>query len=128
LAMAAVVSAAMKTLQRATARRCVGSFGVTSTMRARPIGSRWEKARSLIWSTTLVIPAGARSTQRSTGLNRPGVDDFEGRARYGLQLVQVGVVPPRIRRPLEEPVAPVVGDDQPVTLHRRGDHLGLTRQ
>ena len=47
LAIAAVVSGFMKTLQRATARRCVGSFGVTSTMRARPSGSRWVKDKSL---------------------------------------------------------------------------------
>src|SRR3954471_17493687 len=128
LAMAAVVSAAMKTLHRATARRCVGSFGVTSTMRARPIGSRWEKARSLIWSPTLLIPAVPRSTRRSAGLHGPGVDHFEGGARYGFQLVQVVVVPPRIRRSLEEPVAAVVGDDQSVALHRRGNDPRLTSQ
>ena len=32
----------------AVARRWVGSFGVTSTMRARPSGSRWVK----VWSDT----------------------------------------------------------------------------
>src|SRR5262249_40991116 len=36
-----VVSGSMCTRQRATARRCVASFDVTSTMRARPSGSRW---------------------------------------------------------------------------------------
>ena len=36
LATATVVSGFMKTLHRAVARRCVGSFGVTSTIRARP--------------------------------------------------------------------------------------------
>src|SRR3954468_24442789 len=128
LAMAAVVAAAMKTLHRATARRCVGSFGVTSTMRARPIGSRWEKGRSLIWSPTLVNPAGFGSTRRSAGLHGPGVDDLEGGAGYGLELVQVVVVPPGIRGSLEEPVAPVVGDDQSVTLHRGCDHPGLPGQ
>src|SRR3954463_10600902 len=112
LAMAAVVSAAMKTLHRATARRCVGSFGVTSTMRARPIGSRWEKARSLIWSSTLVIPVPPRTTPDSTRVYRPRVDHFEGGAGNGLQLVQVGVVPARVRCTLEEPVAAVVRDDQ----------------
>ena len=48
LAMATVVSGVMNTLQRATARRCVGSFGVTSTIRARPKGSRWLNR----WSDT----------------------------------------------------------------------------
>ena len=38
--------AARTGLTRATARRCVGSFGVTSTMRALPCSSRWV---SLIW-------------------------------------------------------------------------------
>ena len=36
----------MKTRQRATARRWVGSLGVTSTIRARPSGSRWVRPRS----------------------------------------------------------------------------------
>src|SRR5690349_16508040 len=43
-----VVSGAISTFPLATARRCVGSFGVTSTIRARPSGSRWVKDRSLI--------------------------------------------------------------------------------
>src|SRR3954465_4960609 len=45
-AMADVVSGCMKTLQRAPALRCDGSLGVTSTMRARPSGSRWVNSRS----------------------------------------------------------------------------------
>src|SRR5262245_16606158 len=48
LATATVVSGRMKTLHRAVARRWDGSFGVTSTMRARPNGSRWVK----VWSDT----------------------------------------------------------------------------
>src|SRR3712207_1956909 len=43
-----VVSGSMNTLHRASARRWVGSFGVTSTIRARPSGSRWVK----VWSDT----------------------------------------------------------------------------
>src|SRR5947209_1060086 len=45
-AIIAVVSGFMNTLQRAMARRWVGSLGVTSTMRARPSGSRWVKPLS----------------------------------------------------------------------------------
>src|SRR3954471_11013878 len=58
LAMAAVVSARMNTLHRATARRWVGSLGVTSTIRARPSGSRWVKERSLI-ARILALAEGA---------------------------------------------------------------------
>src|SRR5438094_8852665 len=39
-AIFAAVSASMCTRHRATARRCVASLAVTSTMRARPSGSR----------------------------------------------------------------------------------------
>ena len=42
-AMSDAVSGRISTLQRATARRCVASFGVTSTIRARPNGSRWVR-------------------------------------------------------------------------------------
>src|SRR3954451_21910007 len=42
----AEVSGCMYTRQRATARRWVGSFGVTSTIRARPRGSRCVRPRS----------------------------------------------------------------------------------
>src|SRR5215207_10108634 len=52
LAMAAVVSGFINTLHRASARRCVGSFGVTSTIRARPNGSRCVNDRSLIWTVS----------------------------------------------------------------------------
>src|SRR5437764_8445228 len=45
-AIIAVVSGFMNTLHRAIARRWVGSFGVTSTIRARPNGSRWVKPLS----------------------------------------------------------------------------------
>ena len=44
--MSDVVSAAMYTRPRAIARRWLASFGVTSTMRARPRGSRWVRPRS----------------------------------------------------------------------------------
>ena len=67
LATAMVVSGFMNTLQRATARRWVASFGVTSTMRARPSGSRWVNA----WSDT---------TRESTRLDAP-------RLRPGRQVV-----------------------------------------
>src|ERR1043165_724582 len=40
------VSGFMYTRPRATARRGVASLGVTSTMRARPRGSRWVRPRS----------------------------------------------------------------------------------
>src|SRR5260370_30232783 len=40
-AILAAVSGAMWTRQRATARRWLGSLAVTSTIRARPRGSRW---------------------------------------------------------------------------------------
>src|SRR5579884_4487556 len=46
LATLAVVSGAMSTRQRASARRWVGSFGTTSTTRAPPSGSRWARPRS----------------------------------------------------------------------------------
>src|SRR5580693_8503025 len=46
LATLVVVSGSMETRQRARARRCVGSRGVTSTMRAPPSGSRWARLRS----------------------------------------------------------------------------------
>src|SRR5207245_110941 len=39
------VSVFMRTRQRATARRWVASLGVTSTMRARPSGSRWVNSK-----------------------------------------------------------------------------------
>src|SRR5947209_6504789 len=45
-AMSPVVSGFISTLQRAIARRWVASLGVTSTMRARPRGSRWVNRRS----------------------------------------------------------------------------------
>ena len=55
LAIAIVVSGFMNTLQRATARRWVGSLGVTSTIRAWPSGSRWVNCRSLIVATVVRI-------------------------------------------------------------------------
>src|SRR5439155_15767695 len=46
LATLPVVSGSMNTLHREMARRCVASLGVTSTMRARPSGSRCVRPRS----------------------------------------------------------------------------------
>ena len=46
LATLPVVSGFMNTLHRDMARRWVASLGVTSTMRARPSGSRWVRPRS----------------------------------------------------------------------------------
>src|SRR3954452_17615364 len=60
VATLAVVSGAMKTLQRAMARRWVGSLGVTSTMRARPSGSRWVRPRSGM-ASVYAAPGGVAS-------------------------------------------------------------------
>ena len=64
-----VVSGFMNTLQRATARRWVGSLGVTSTMRARPRGSRWVNDRSLMWIATLVAGTLRRCHSPTTRCN-----------------------------------------------------------
>src|SRR5690606_22101533 len=53
-----VVSGCMCTRARATARRWLGSFGVTSTMRARPSGSRWVRPRSDMPGSLLPRPRG----------------------------------------------------------------------
>src|SRR5439155_21526684 len=45
-AILAAVSASMCTRHRATARRCVASLAVTSTMPARPRGSRWVNSEA----------------------------------------------------------------------------------
>ena len=42
----AAVSASMCTRHRATARRCVASLAVTSTIRALPRGSRWVNSEA----------------------------------------------------------------------------------
>src|SRR3954447_19213475 len=120
LAIAIVVSGFMNTLQRATARRWVGSLGVTSTMRAWPSGSRCVNCRSL--TPTTVLRLGGCSRCR---VNGTGVEDLEVRSGDRLQLVEVVVVPAGARRALEEPVRAVVGDDQPIALHRHRDHTGL---
>src|SRR6478609_1856897 len=70
LAIAAVVSARMNTLHRATARRWVGSLGVTSTIRARPSGSRWVKERSLI-ARSLAPAGGLPGTSAADLAHRP---------------------------------------------------------
>ena len=67
LATLAVVSGAIITLHRASARRCVGSFGVTSTMRAPPSGSRCVRLRS--------------TTARSLGAGPPATAWHSGRPR-----------------------------------------------
>src|SRR3954464_15090494 len=61
------VSGCMYTRHRATARRWVGSFGVTSTIRARPRGSRWVK----VWSDTGRVYGSALRPARGNG---PGPD------------------------------------------------------
>ena len=68
-----VVSGRMCTRPRTTARRWVGSLGVTSTIRALPSGSRWVSPRSDM-GPTLVAPAGTtfiprrRPVRRAAGL------------------------------------------------------------
>src|SRR4051794_6358692 len=119
LAIAMVVSGFMNTLQRAPARRWVGSFGVTSTMWAWLSGSRCVNCRSLT-----PPPYFAAWCSRSR-VHRTGVDDLEARSGDRLQLVEIVVVPALARRTLEEPVRPVVGDDQAVALHRHRDHARL---
>src|SRR5918996_256917 len=57
-----VVSGRMCTRPRTTARRWVGSLGVTSTIRALPSGSRWVRPRSDM-GPTLVVPAGTTFTR-----------------------------------------------------------------
>src|SRR5438874_13103306 len=54
------VSGCMYTRHRATARRWVGSFGVTSTIRARPRGSRCVRPRSDMGRSLLGSPRSGR--------------------------------------------------------------------
>ena len=54
----------------------------------------------------------------------PTLHDLEGATGYPLQLVEVVVVPALVARAGEEPVGAVVGDDQPVVLHRQSDRAG----
>src|SRR5579884_3354005 len=56
-AIALDVSGCIITRQRATARRCDDSFAVTSTIRARPSGSRWVNCDGAIARS--VGPTGA---------------------------------------------------------------------
>src|SRR5688572_10173866 len=68
------VSAFIETRQRATARRWVASLGVTSTMRARPRGSRWVRPTSLM-ALRLVSggapPEGGSAADLAHRLRRP---------------------------------------------------------
>src|SRR5688572_29505119 len=123
LAIASIVAGWANTLQRATARRCDGSFGVTSTMRARPSGSRWLNVRSLIRDATLLNQPRPRGYPTRTvdeqacqtsgsRLDGTGVHHLERRSGDRLQLREIVVVPARMRAALEEPVAAVVGHDQ----------------
>src|SRR5215207_4640166 len=88
LAIATVVSGFMNTLHRATARRCVGSLGVTSTIRACPAASRCVNSMSFMRHKRYSVGS------VGAGEHGTGVDDLEFGARDGLQLVEVLVVPP----------------------------------
>src|SRR3954469_9981315 len=86
-AMSAVVSGFMITLQRALARRWVASLGVTSTMRARPSGSRWVRPRSDMgesldapWSAADLAHAagGSDEVDLADGVARPLLSDVGG--------------------------------------------------
>jgi hypothetical protein len=63
LATFAVVSGFMATLQRASARLWVASFGDTSTIRVPLNGSRWLRLRSVM---------GLSGRSRTTVYGRPG--------------------------------------------------------
>src|SRR5436190_1176396 len=80
LATSASVSDFMYTRPRATARRWVASFGVTSTMRARPSGSIWVRPRSDMcesldapWSAADLAhaPSWADEVDLADGVTRP---------------------------------------------------------
>src|SRR3954465_5500044 len=67
------VSGFMYTRPRATARRWVGSLGVTSTMRARPSGWRWVKPLwSAMWKS-LSRPSSAADLAHAAG----GTDEVD---------------------------------------------------
>src|SRR3954453_5138754 len=67
LATPMVVPGFMNPFPRPPPRRWVGSFGVTSTIRARPSGSRWVK----VWSDTGRVYGAALRPARGNG---PGPD------------------------------------------------------
>ena len=131
-----VVSGCMNTLQRATARRCVGSFGVTSTMRARPerveVGERevTHLAPSVLAGLRRPAVAGRHGGAGSVSWSGPGrCRRPRTRCRgCAFSWLEVVVVPAGRRCALEEPVAAVVGDDEAVALHRLGDHPRLAGQ
>src|SRR5580700_5145640 len=87
LATFVVVSGSMETRQRARARRCVGSRGVTSTMRAPPSGSRLASMRS---------DTGLESTTWHD--SRPTPNDPRARYTWQSQVVSAN------ERPTEEPM------------------------
>ena len=65
-------------------------------------------------------------SSRSTDLHRRlALHDLERATRNLLQLIEVVVVPARVRSALEEPVRAVVGVDQAIALQGRGDHRRL---
>src|SRR3954453_16881868 len=74
LATSEVVSGCMKTLPRAMARRWVASLGVTSTMRARPSGSRWVRPRSLMAERLKPGPSGHPEPSLAVGTEEEDVD------------------------------------------------------
>src|SRR5437763_1101198 len=74
-----------------------------------------------IGEVTAGMMTGAPSAMVDRGL---AAHDLEGAAGNRLQLIQVLVVPAMIGAAAEEPVGAVVGDDEPVLLHRHRDRMG----
>src|SRR5947209_515363 len=88
------VSVFMSTRQRATALRCVASLGVTSTMRARPSGSRWVNSKGGM--VTSVRPDRRRRRGRTAGLPPSAPRAVTGRSqtvvRYNWGRVRTGYI------------------------------------
>src|SRR6476469_9859573 len=88
-AILAAVDGSMVTRQRATARRCEGSLAVTSTIRARPSGSRCVNSEAIggVYGPELPAdlahrPAGADEVDRADVVARPfGADRSLDRVR-----------------------------------------------
>src|SRR5690606_20219605 len=136
-----VVSGCMCTRARATARRWLGSLGVTSTIRARPSGSRWVRPRSDMARILQGHRAAARRSAADLAHGPPGphelhlVDGVPGPLRPHARLDGVGqgvvacvgaqdraeiVV---LQREQAIPELPVGGEADPVALlaERAGD-------
>ena len=77
-AIFAAVSASMCTRHRATARRWVASLAVTSTMRARPSGSRWVNSEADMAGSLRSPPVGICSRLPADLAHRPvGADEVD---------------------------------------------------